>query len=169
MTNKPGKYIFVTILLVCLSYISFAQVVRPFRRPPVIERSNRLNNPKPNRVQQAKLDYISKRLALLPEPTIKFERLYLLYMQDMHAVRLLQNINNSPAQANGADQVNKAMEYERELGDIKQRYYNEFLKIMPPEKVSVIFKSEQEFNREVLRISKENKPNGPSPVAPPTN
>lgn len=115
------------------------------------------------------MDYISKRLALPPDQTIKFEALYLRYMQEIGAVRTLRRINNTDAQANGADQVNKDLEYESEIVEIRRHYAEEFSKIMPPEKVSVIFKSEQEFNKEALINLKERKPNGPSPALPPGN
>jgi hypothetical protein len=102
-------------------------------------------------------------LALSPEQTLRFEAVYRNYQQETGAVRVLKRLNNSDAQANGADQVNKDLEYETELLNIRKRYTQEFLKIMPPEKVSVIFKSERQFNDEAVRILKENKTNGPPP------
>jgi len=170
MTNRFGKYILVILLLTCINCTAFAQMVRPFRRQPPVMRQNRFNGqpaPKPTKVQQLKEDYISKRLALPPDQTIRFETLYLQYMQEKRAVQILKHINNTDAQANGADQVNKALEYERELLEIKQRYTDEFSKIMPPEKVSVIFKSEQEFETEVIRNIRERSPNVPAASQPP--
>jgi len=168
MTHRFGRYIFFMLLFLGISCGAIAQIiVRPMRRPPPRVRENRLNKqqlPKVTMMQQKRLDYISMQLALPPEQTIKFEALYVQYMREKTAVLILQRINNSPAQANGTDQVNKAMEYEQELVDIKQHYTEEFSKIMPPEKVSVIFKSEQEFNNEAVRISREQKSNGPTPV-----
>jgi len=172
MTNRFGKCIFVILLLTCINCTAFAQMVRPFRQQPPITRQNRFNGqsaPKPTKIQQLKEDYISKRLALPPDQTIRFETLYLQYMQEKRAVQILRRINNSDAQANGADQVNKALEYERELLEIKQRYTVEFSKIMPPEKVSVIFKSEQEFDTEAVRNIGERRPKGSAAPQPPGN
>lgn len=165
MITKLGKHIFFAILLSGISYVSFAQ--RPRMQggmPPDYSRqrpNGRPYNP-PQRlkpIQKIKEDYISKQLALPPGPTIKFEELYRRYLQETRAVMILKHINNSDAQANGTEQVNKDMAYERELVNIKQRYTNEFLKIMPPEKVSIIFKSEHQFNEEVLRQLKEQNKN----------
>jgi hypothetical protein len=45
--------------------------------------------------------------------------------------------------------------YDTQLVQIRKHYRDEFLKILPPEKVSEIYKSEREFNDEVLRQLKE--------------
>jgi len=155
MISGFGKHIFLALLLSGISCTSFAQ--RPRMQgelPPGYNRSYvRPNDPtqrlKP--IQKIKEDYISKQLALPPGPTIRFEELYRKYRQETRAVMILKHINNSDAQVNGSDQVNKDMAYERELVNIKEHYTNEFLKIMPPEKVSIIFKSEHQFDEEILR------------------
>jgi len=172
MINRFGRYIFV-VLLLSIGGDVLAQGMRPMRRPPPMMRQNRIiERPasKPNQLQQAREDYISKQLALPPAQTIKFEALYLQYMQERKAVMILRRINNTDATANGADQVNKGLAYDRQLLEIKQHYVDEFSKVMSPEKVSVIFKSEQEFDNEMVRRSlNERKPNSPSAISPPRN
>jgi len=50
--------------------------------------------------------------------------------------------------------------YETQIVNIKQRFKNAFLKILPPEKVSELYKSEREFNDELVRsLSERNTPN----------
>lgn len=170
MINRFGRYIFVVLLLLSIGGDTLAQVMRPMRRTPPRIRENRIierPTPKPNQLQQAKENYISKQLALPPAQTIKFEALYLQYLQERRAVTILRRLNNTDATANGADQVNKTLAYDRELLEIKQHYVDEFSKIMSPDKVSILFKSEQEFDNEaVRRWMKEGKPNGPAPAPP---
>ncbi|MFD2147617.1 hypothetical protein [Mucilaginibacter antarcticus] len=60
-------------------------------------------------------------------------------------------MNNSDAQANGAEQVKKDMDYDAQLVNIRKHYNEEFLKILPSEKVSQLLKSERAFNDELLR------------------
>jgi|ERR1700761_4312025 len=172
MITRFGRHIFIALLLAGISYTSSAQDMRMHRGmpPPVYLRPNgRPYNPqqrlKP--IQKIKEEFISKQLALSPEQTLRFEAVYRNYQQETGAVRVLKRLNNSDAQANGADQVNKDLEYEAELFEIRKRYTQEFLKIMPPEKVSVIFKSERQFNDEAVRILKEKNGNTQSP--PPNN
>jgi hypothetical protein len=164
MTIKFGRHIFFILSILCISCTAFAQGgrMRVLRRDPVYrpDLNRQQNLPKIKPIQQIKEEFISKQLALPPEQTLRFEAVYRRYLQETGAVRVLKRINNSDAQANGTEQVNKDLDYERQLLDIRQRYTNEFLKIMPPEKVSIIFKSERQFNDEAVKILKEKKANG---------
>ena len=141
---------------------AFAQMVRPFRRQPPFNKPdkakpfNEQSAPKPTKIQQAKEDYISKRLALPPDQTIRFETLYLQYMQEKRAVQSLRRINNTTRRQTEPTRLIKPWSTSATL-EIKQRYTNEFLKIMPPDKVSVIFKSEQEFDIEAVRNIKRTQ------------
>jgi len=72
----------------------------------------------------------------------------------------LKRLNNTDAQVNGTEQVDKDLYYETQIVNIKQRFKNAFLKILPPEKVSELYKSEREFNDELVRsLSERNTPN----------
>jgi hypothetical protein len=158
MPVRALKYIFVVAVL-AFSINAFGQNgrMRPQFHQPMMERRNpTFQNQRPaGKIQVMKENFISKQLALSPEQTVRFLNTYHQYQQEERAVRILKRINNSDAQANGADQVNKDLAYERQLVDIRQHYTGEFLKIMPPEKVSLIFKSERYFNDEVLRSLNE--------------
>jgi hypothetical protein len=173
MTNKFGKYVFVVLLILGIGYNAFAQGGRMpmhnFRQGPNFNRPNNQFNRSDNqsftqqrglkRVQIIKENFISRQLALSPEQSEKFLPLYRQYQQESGNIRRLKRLNNSDAQANGTEQVNKDLYYERQLVDVRQRYTDEFLKIMPPEKVSLIFKSERAFNDEVIRqLNERNVP-----------
>ncbi|MEO9173692.1 MAG: hypothetical protein ABI203_11375 [Mucilaginibacter sp.] len=66
-------------------------------------------------------------------------------------MRIKKRLNNSSAQTNGTEQINKELFFETELVNIRRSYTEEFLKILPPDKVSEMFKSEREFNDELIR------------------
>lgn len=165
MTNKFGKYIFVVLLILGIGYNAFAQggrmPMQNFRQGSFNRPDNQAFKQQPGlkKVQVIKENFISRQLALTPEQSERFLPLYRQYQQESGNIRHLKRLNNSDAQANGADQVNKDLYYERQLVDIRQRYTEEFLKIMPPEKVSLIFKSERAFNDEVIRqLNERNVP-----------
>jgi len=155
MATSFGKYIFVIAAIVCISQAGFAQGRR--MGPPV----NQAPGVRPKSIPQIKLEYISKQLALSPEQTLRFQVIYRNYEREDHAVMILKRLNNSDAQANGADQVNKELDYEAQLVAVHKKYTDQFLKIMPPEKVSLIFKSERTFNDIMLHELKEKRANGP--------
>ena len=81
----------------------------------------------------------------------KFWPLYSQYQQELTAVRILKRLNNSTSSTNGTEQIDKEIYYESQLVGIRKRYRDSFSKILPPEKVSILYKSEQEFNDELIK------------------
>ena len=182
MTNNIGKYLSVLLLLISISLSSVGQAghmrMQPRResmREQAIERqenkafqkqnNNQVPNQKRPNVQMVKEQYIQQRLALTPEQSEKFAPLYHQYQIELFNVRRLKKINRSDVQTNGADQINKDITYDGQLVEIRKRYMAEFFKIMPQEKVSLLLKSETEFNQELLRevAEKNGAANGATP------
>jgi len=125
---------------------------------------NRPNNQNPERrVENVKINYIRTRLNLPPEQAAKFFPLYQEYQQELFNVRKLKRLNNLNA-ADGQEQVNKELMYENEIVQIKIKFNDAFLKVLPPDKVSELYKSEREFNDELVRqLSERNNRPGPPP------
>ncbi|HEY4322809.1 MAG TPA: hypothetical protein VGN20_02455 [Mucilaginibacter sp.] len=155
--NKLLKPILGILFIVVFSYTSFAQV--RYRTPVPVQHGvplNKLNRPTPGRkIERVKETYIGKQLNLTPEQSKAFWPLYRQYVEDQTAVRILKRQNNSTASPDGTQQIDKELEYEQQLVEIRKHYRDEFLKILPPEKVSELYKSERQFNDEMLNILKE--------------
>jgi hypothetical protein len=130
--------------------------------PPRPSYYNRPNNQNPERrVENVKVSYIRTRLNLPPEQAAKFFPLYQEYQQELFNVRKLKRQNNLNA-ADGQEQVNKELMYENEIVQIKIKFNDAFLKVLPPDKVSELYKSEREFNDELVRqLSERNNRPGP--------
>jgi hypothetical protein len=151
------RHIFIALLLLVASYSAGAQGIprNSFRPSGSADRQPRFNQ-MPNaggiqKVQAVKEKFLDKNLQLTGEEAARFWPLYRRYQDEVIEVRRLKRLNNSDAQANGREQVKKDLEYDSRLVDIKTRYNNEFLKILPPEKLSRLYKSEREFNDELIR------------------
>jgi hypothetical protein len=166
--NKLSKHIFVILLLSCISCAAFAQRrLMPgmrqeyyFRRQNPMPPGNRMpNNIK--KVQRVKEEFLSRQLDLTPDQASRFWPTYRQYQDELWNVKRLKRLNNSDAQANGADQINRDLQYETELVNIKKHYTDAFLKILPPEKVSLLDKSERAFNDELIRQVHEQKAGTP--------
>lgn len=110
-----------------------------------------------NRVKLIKTAYITKKLDLTAEQSAKFFPLYNQYQEEMFAIQKQIRQNNSPLASNGKDQVLNELSLEDKKTSIKRQYANEFMKILPPEKVSLIYKSEKEFQDEILKQLKERR------------
>jgi len=147
------------LFILAFSFKSFSQqrIPGPIQRyrPVYIhpgQRGTRVvpGNPQ-RRLEQVKESFIGRRLNLSPQQARAFWPLYRQYVQDMTAVRIMRRQNNSPDAPNGSIQLKKALEYETELVNIRKHYLDEFLRIMPPEKISQLYKAEKEFNDEMVR------------------
>lgn len=156
---KLAKYIFILFLLMGICSNTFGQIGRPiFRRAPnfqerVIRRQQNIN-----RVENIRETYIGQKLNLKSDESQKFWPIYRRYQDAIKEVRKKKRLNNSSATANGTEQINNELFYESELVDIRKYYTGEFLKILPPDKVSEIFKSEREFTDELIKqLSERNE------------
>ena len=159
--TKLAKHIFLLLLVLCVGN-AFGQM-GPYRMgPPRPSYYNRPNNQNPERrVESVKINFLRARLNLSPEQASKFFPLYQEYQQELFNVRKLKRLNNLNA-ADGQEQVNKELMYENEMVQIKIKFNNAFLKVLTPDKVSELYKSEREFNDELVRqLSERNNRPGP--------
>lgn len=121
---------------------------------------NNKENRVPNGLERIKLiktAYITKKLDLTSDQSAKFWPLYNKYQEEMFAVQRQIRLNNSPLQTNGTDQIMNKLALDEKKTTIERYYVGEFLKIMPPEKLSLMYKSEKDFNDEALRNLKESR------------
>jgi len=158
--NKLLKLAFSILFILTVADTSFGQrIIRgmPVRRMPMERLNNRainMNN-RPNqgrKMEVVKENYIGARLRLTPDEAKAFWPMYRQYVQDQTAVRILKRQNNSTASPDGTGQIDRELQYETELVNIRKHYRDEFLKILPREKVSELYKSESDFNAEAIRI-----------------
>jgi hypothetical protein len=164
--NKLAKPIFCILLALAFCCKGFGQKREPaavqssyttqqnltVQRSPVVPHSTVVKQPKTaKRMELVKEGYISLRLKLTPEESKAFWPLYRQYVQEQTAIRILKRQNNSNTTTDGTEQIDKELAYEQQLVEIRKHYRDEFLKILPPEKVSELYKSEREFNDEVLK------------------
>jgi hypothetical protein len=156
---KLARYIFILFLLMGIGVTTFGQVQvrRPvYRRPPNFQqRVIRPQNGGVSKIEAVRESYISQRLNLPADESVKFWPIYRRYQDALKEVRRKKRLNNSNAQANGTEQIQKELYYEGELVNIRKFYTDEFLKILPPDKVSEIFKSEREFTDELIKQLRE--------------
>lgn len=145
--NRLFRYIFLLLVFAVSNDDVFAQV-NNFRRPANIAKARAIRNPK---LQAARDKFIGQQLSLTNAEAAKFWPLYRQYQEDLTAIKILKKQNNSNASANGMDQIDKELEYDNQMVVIRKHYRDEFLKILSPEKVSTLYKSEDEFKNELIR------------------
>src|ERR1700761_5929232 len=138
---KALRNILCILIIVCCGYTCFGQRFIPAPRGRFVP--VRPVNPG-RRLEQIKEGYIGIRLRLTADQARAFWPLYHQYVQEQTAVRIAKRINNSSASPDGTQQIDNELKYETELVNIRKHYRDEFLKILPPEKVSELYKAERE-------------------------
>lgn len=131
-----------------------------FRRPPSFQQRviTRQQNGV-SKIEGVRERYISQRLNLTADESQKFWPIYRRYQDALKEIRRKKRLNNSNAQANGTEQIQRELYYESELVNIRKYYTDEFLKILPPDKISEMFKSEREFTDELIKqLSERSEP-----------
>ena len=136
--NRLLKHL-VFILMLFTGYEVFSQ-------PPASFRSS--SNAR-SKVEAYRESYVDRQLNLNDDQKAKFWPVYRQYHDEITAVRKAkrQNILTNKSR----DQMQKDLQYDQQLIDIKRRYNQEFMKIMPADKVAKIYQSEREFNDELFK------------------
>jgi hypothetical protein len=146
------RHILILFFVIAAGYQSFAQVnnnlVQKQKITPAPLRDKKNTRQK---LDAAHDRFITKQLNLTDEEATKFWPVYRQYQQELTAVNILKRLNNSSAAANGTEQIDKEIYYESQQVAIRKRYKDAFLKILPPEKVSELYKSEREFRDELIK------------------
>jgi hypothetical protein len=147
---KSAKHIFALLFLLSVGYTSFGQLRPVYRRPPNLqERVIRQNQAA--RIEAVKERYINRRLNLTAGESERFWPIYRQYQEKIVAIRKKKRLNNSSAQPDGTEQIQNELNYEADLVNVRKQYTNEFLKFLPSEKVSELFKAEREFQDELIK------------------
>ena len=150
--NRLAKFICFIVFVLGGSYHAFAQVpnsAQGFRNNQYRGPGGR-QTPR-GRIATVKKDYLSRQLNLNPQESKKFWPLYKQYQEQMRTIRKLRAQNSSATKTDPSAQINKDLYYETQLVETRKRYNDEFLKILPAEKVNELYKSEREFNNEVIK------------------
>ncbi len=158
--NKLVKILFLEILFIAFGQQVFSQKLpKTINEPKALNRieaqTNRIDNSKQNgpgtKILLLKEKFISNKLNLTEEQSKAFTPLYRQYQEEIMKVRTMIRLNTSITSTSGTQNLDNQLAFEEQLVTIRKHYKDEFLKILPPEKVAEIYKSEGDFNKEVLK------------------
>jgi hypothetical protein len=124
---------------------------------------------KQEKIKEARVEFMKKKLALTPEEEKKFVPLYEKMIDEMQKLRQdykqegdMSNIDLTFMDDKECEKaINDFIQFrEKELQLIKN-YNQEFQKILPIKKVAMIYKAETEFKKKVLRELRNNRKKAP--------
>jgi hypothetical protein len=159
MTNGV-RNIFIAVLALAMCIETFAQggggYPLPYRRaaPSSFSKPNTrfMGN---NKLPAIKKAYINQQMSLTSEEAERFWPVYDRYQTELENVFRERRQNNQNS-ANDLDQLNKDLYYEQKLVQIRKKYRDEFLRILPADKVAKLYQSEREFKNELIRHLREH-------------
>lgn len=112
-----------------------------------------------HKIETIKSDFVSENMHLSTDEANKFWPVYNNYQREMNVVLHQKRQNMLNSQNNAQDVVNDNFEFDSKILNIKKHYNDEFSKILPPEKVMHFWKSERQFNEEMIKRLKNKRDN----------
>jgi hypothetical protein len=150
---KLIKYSVCILILTVLSYKSFGQyrlrVPVTRRQPPYRERV--VVQAPAKRLELIKENYISRRLNLTFDQARQFWPVYRQYVQDQTAIRIAKQQELNRSSGSDPNAPSRILDLETELVNVRKQYLEQFMRILPPEKVNELYKAEREFTDEMVR------------------
>lgn len=123
-----------------------------------------------DKIKSAEIAYLAKQLDLTPEEAQKFWPLYNNYTHEVELLIAERRRNRQQDRKDDAaarQALEKEMDIEQRMVNVRNRYKREFLKALPPRKASSVFKAEREFRAQLIRQLKErNATRGPRRLRP---
>jgi len=102
------------------------------------------------RVQEVREAYVVAKVNLSPDQKEKFIPVFRQYANELLEAQNERKLARLNPQGTGLEQLQRQDDIDQKIRTIRQHYTQEFLKIMPPEKVALIYRSEQEFHDEAF-------------------
>ncbi len=138
-------------LLLLVGTIGYAQPGRPF---------DMRNGPRNERVEAARVAYITQRLGLTTQESSAFWALNNEYETAQRAIEEKYKPDVAPGQMTN-EQASRHLEdrlkAETELLDLRKKYHARFREVLPPRKLVLFQQAEREFRLELLKKVRENR------------
>ena len=115
-----------------------------------------------NRSQQieaVKIAFITQKLDLTPKEAEKFWPVYHNYQKEVFGLLKLKRESKNSTDKSADDVLNSELAFEERLLDIRKKYKQEFSKVIPPEKVLLLYSAEREFREHLIKELKDRRKN----------
>ncbi|MBA3828765.1 MAG: hypothetical protein H0X33_07495 [Taibaiella sp.] len=162
------RLLYITLCLALIANAAPAQVRRPVRPAAHPERAAMAHpmRARIERIHAIKVAYITDKLHFTSEQSAKFWPVYGKYEEDIKATRKqffqkYKNTNPDQADDNTSRQfIEDNLDYQQEVLNTRRRYNDEFQKVLSPQQVADLYKSEREFNLLLIQQLKKRQAEG---------
>ncbi len=121
--------------------------------------------PGKERIEAMKIGFITKRLSLTAEEAQRFWPIYNRFVDEQEKLRKTTKANlieeladpSALSDAEAEKALQEMLLFKSNEAELIRKYTNEFKKVIPVQKVVMLFKAEIEFKRELLKQLKERR------------
>lgn len=114
-------------------------------------------------IESMKIGFLTRKLSLSPEEAKTFWPVYNQYQDDLNKIRESRRNEIKDAKKDFMEMNDKDVEkiVDNEIAfrqnelDIMKKYHSQFKKVLPIKKVAILYKTEEDFKRELLKKIQE--------------
>ena len=108
-------------------------------------------------IENIKLAFISSKLDLTTGEAQRFWPIYNAYKSDFNEIIKLKRESKRNQLANADQQLDREIDFDERILELKKRYRLEFSKAIPPAKVLLFFEAEREFRERLIKQLRERR------------
>jgi hypothetical protein len=119
------------------------------------------NIDKKQEIENVKVAFISSKLDLTSDEAQKFWPIYNAYRSEFRNLIKLKHDLKRNQSDDANKQLDKEINFEERILDLKKKYRIEFSKVLPPSKVLLFFDAEREFREHLIKQLRERRQQKP--------
>ena len=108
-------------------------------------------------IEVIKVAFITKKLDLTSEEAQKFWPIYNYNQKELLALMKNRREFRQNVDKTANEKINYDLSYESDLLELKKKYKKLYLKVIPAEKVLLLYQSEREFREHLIKQLKQRK------------
>ena len=109
------------------------------------------------RIEAIKVAFITKKLDLTTEEAQKFWPVYNNYKNELMVMMRKRREDRQKTDIDPNEKINADLTYESRMLDLKKKYKKLYLKVIPAEKVLLLYQAEREFREHLIKQLKHRK------------
>ena len=109
------------------------------------------------RIEAIKVAFITKKLDLTTEEAQKFWPVYNNYQKELMVLMRKRREDRQKTDIDPNEKINVDLTYESRMLDLKKKYKKLYLKVIPAEKVLLLYQAEREFRERLIKQLKDRR------------
>jgi hypothetical protein len=109
------------------------------------------------RIEAIKVAFITKKLDLTTEEAQKFWPVYNNYQKELMVLMRKRREDRQKTDIDPNEKINEDLTYESRMLDLKKKYKKLYLKVIPAEKVLLLYQAEREFREHLIKQLKHRR------------